>query len=166
MKANNLLDELHLESRDILLEFFATYSRLEYALKRKQCTTSHDGRAEPDWCKFISENKNNFNTQKDTSLKKSVDYLLSFPAQQQIVKNGKLDFSESQETKIGSTLCRLYHCLRITRNNLFHGGKFPLRPISELSRNNDLIGHCLTVLKEITKLDPVVESYFWEVGFS
>lgn len=166
MKANNLLDEMHLDSREILLEFFATYSRLEYALKRKQCTKSPDGKAEPDWLKFISENKINFNPQKDTCLEKSVDYLLSFSAQEQIVKDGQLDFAESQETQRGPTLCRLYHCLRITRNNLFHGGKFPFKPVSELSRNNDLIGHCLTVLNEITKLDPSVETYFWEIELS
>ena len=163
MEAHNLLDELHLNNRETLLEFFATYSRLEYALKRKQCTKSNDGNAEPDWLKFISENKNNFDPEKNDILKKSVDYLLSFPAQKQIVKNGQLDFVVSPDTKSGPTLCRIYHCLRITRNNLFHGGKFPYKPVSELSRNNNLIRHCLIVLKEITKLDSSIESFFWEV---
>lgn len=162
MKTNKVLDKLKITNEEILLEFFIIYSRLEYALKRTNFTKTNDGDAEANWEKFISKNKSNFDSQKSERLKQAVDYLLSFPAQKQIIKDGKLDFVEHPGTKSGPELCRVYHCIRMTRNNLFHGGKFPYKPVKEPSRNKKLIESCLIVLKEIIELDKRIENMFWE----
>ena len=136
---------------------------MEYVLKRTNFTKTNSGDAEANWGKFISKYKSKFNPQKSKMLKQAVDYLLSFPAQKQIIKDGELDFVDHPGTKNGPDLCRIYHCIRITRNNLFHGGKFPHKPVADLSRNKTLIENCLIVLKEIIGLDQRIENVFWEI---
>lgn len=162
MELSQLLNKLNIEDKALLLDFFAAYSRIEYALKRNEYTTTSNGNAEANWPKFIKNNKEEFNPNKNHKLKQAVDYLLSFPAQQQIIKNGNLDFTEHSTTIEGPSLYRLYHCIRITRNNLFHGGKYPLKYVKDLSRNKELIQNSLTVLKEIIELDQNVKNTFWE----
>lgn len=162
MELNQLLDKLCVNDKTILIDFFAAFSRVEYALKRSGYTTTNNRNAEANWPKFIKNNKSKFNSQSNQELILAVDYLLKFPAKQQVVTNGDLDFTEHHTTKEGPVLCRLYHCIRITRNNLFHGGKYPHGPVQDLSRNTKLIQNCLTVLKEIIELDQKVKHTFWE----
>jgi len=162
MKPGKLLDKIGVKEKSILLDFFVTYSRIEYALKRNGYTTTNDGKAEADWTKFIKDNKEKFNSQRNVDLESAVDYLLSFPAQQQIISNGELDFVEHSSTKEGPSLYRLYHCIRIARNNLFHGGKYPNKPVEDLSRNTILIQNCLTCLEEIIELNQKIKNSFWE----
>ena len=145
MQPGKLIDKIGVKDKTILLDFIAAYSRIEYALKRNGYTITNDGNAEANWPKFVKDNKEKFNPERNDKLKLAVEYLLSSPAQQQIVLNGDLDFKEHPTTKEGPYLCRLYHCIRITRNNLFHGGKFPNKPVQDLSRNTEVIQNCLTI---------------------
>jgi len=158
-----LLNKLKIPNEEKLLEFLVTYSRFEYSLKRTGYIKSTNGNAEANWESFISQIKDKFIPNNTDSLAKAVDYLLKFPAQQQIIKDGRLDFSEHSSTKEGSIALRLFHCIRITRNNLFHGGKFPYKPAPELARNSKLIEYSIIVLKEFVQLDPEVNEFFWEI---
>lgn len=156
-----LLNKLGIKSKEKLLEFLVAYSRFEFALKKTNHIKSTDGNAEANWEKFISKVKDNFNPAKTDNLKKAVDYLLEFPAKKQIIQDKKLIFKEHLSTKKGPIACRLYHCIRITRNNLFHGGKFPNGSEPELARNTKLIEYSIIVLNEFTQLDSKVNECFW-----
>lgn len=160
---NKLLSDLKIDNSELLLEFLVAYSRTEYALKRAKFTTTDNGDAFPEWGQFISANKTKFNPDKNEKLKNAVEYLFEFPAKKQVIKDGQLDFTDHPDTQKGPELCRIYHCLRITRNNLFHGGKFPHGPEHDISRNKKLIENCLIALKEIVQLDQTVNNFFWEV---
>lgn len=162
MNTKKLLDELKIDNRETLLEFIVIYSRIEFALKRTNFTKTNNGDAEANWEKFISHIKSNFNPNKNEQLKNAVQYLLSFPTKKQILKNGNLDFVEHPGTKTGPEILRIYHCIRIVRNNLFHGGKFPQGPITDISRNSDLIENSITILKEFVSLDQNVHHFFIE----
>jgi len=158
-----ILDKLKIDNRENLLEFLVLDSRFEYALKRTNFTKTPKGYPEANWEKFISKNKKKFDPLKSEHLKMYVDYLLNFPSKKEVIENGDLFFVQDPNTHKGPVLCRLYHCIRITRNNLFHGGKFMNGPEPDLSRNKDLIENCIVVLNEILLLDKKVQSMFWEL---
>jgi hypothetical protein len=52
--------------------------------------------------------------------------------------------------------------IRTVRNNLFHGGKFPLIPMPDPSRDRDLLLHSLAVLNTALELDDQVKANFFE----
>jgi hypothetical protein len=52
--------------------------------------------------------------------------------------------------------------IRTVRNNLFHGGKFPLIPMPDPSRDRDLLIHSLTILDAMLQLDVNVRTMFFE----
>jgi len=159
-----LLKKLKIENEEILLIFLVLYSRIEYSLKRSGFYNTGKNAAEPNWGKYISSIKDNFNPIKNSNLKSATEFLLKFPAKVQIIDNNELDFEEHSTTKEGPDIFRIYHCIRITRNNLFHGGKFPKKPEIDISRNKELIKNCITVLEEFVELDKTVQSWFWEIA--
>jgi len=57
-------------------------------------------------------------------------------------------------------LTLLLGCIRIVRNNLFHGGKFPLAPVQEPARNPLLLHHALVIIYACLPLDAEVNAYF------
>jgi hypothetical protein len=156
-----LFAKLNISNHETLLEFLVTYSRFEYALKRAGYTKNENGDAEANIEKFISDKKMNFSKKNNESLESAVNYLLSYPAEKQTIKDGKLGFGKHVGTTQGPDICRLYHCIRITRNNLFHGGKYPHKPITDPSRNMELIENSIIVLNEFIKLDDNVKEHFF-----
>jgi len=56
----------------------------------------------------------------------------------------------------------LLRMIRCTRNNLFHGGKFLLIPISDPSRNRELLIHSMEILKTCLAFDSEVNRWFLE----
>ena len=48
--------------------------------------------------------------------------------------------------------------VRTVRNNLFHGGKFPLIPVSEPSRDSTLLHHSITILAACLPLERTFNS--------
>ncbi len=52
--------------------------------------------------------------------------------------------------------------VRTVRNNLFHGGKFPLLLVTEPSRDSDLITNGLAILKGSLALDANIQGKFLE----
>ncbi len=54
--------------------------------------------------------------------------------------------------------------VRTIRNNLFHGGKYPLRPVDDDARNPRLLEAGITVLEQCLDLSERVRETFKETG--
>src|SRR5215213_6455764 len=106
--------------------FLGIFSRFEFALKREGFLTSlkEGARAEPNWVRFTSE----LATQCDPAMMAEIlaagTYLSGKPSRKQIVSLGSLGWEA--EPPPADSLDALFSAVRTTRNNLFHGGKFPV----------------------------------------
>lgn len=132
--------------KDLLVKFFVVFSRFEYALKRTgYCFPDRNSIATPDWKKFSQECC--ALSQDDLSrLNEAGKYLLEFPPKQQVYANNVLSFAAVAWEKEPHPAAKLIRYVKIVRNNLFHGGKYPGEPVEDVSRNKDLLASCLGVL--------------------
>ena len=151
-------------NRRLAWEFFVFFSRFEYALKRdKRFLMPRNGNAAPNWDCFASDHDDAFGKIALTELKAAVNFYLSESPRKQVITNGVLNWSDPQKwNEQERQLVWLLRMVRVVRNNLFHGGKFPLEPICDPSRNQDLLMHAVRILAECLKLDPHVEHLFLE----
>lgn len=84
--------------RDLLLEFFLTFSKFEYALKAsgviKQHPPDQEGvfRVEPNWDAFAVSLRGAFNAHATNHLAQPCDYLRGHPPDQQVVRNQMLEW--------------------------------------------------------------------------
>jgi len=160
---DNFLEEMGDENRQIIFSYLAYYSRMEYALKK--CDYILENKVLADWERFIKETKGDFNKNRSDELSSAIDFLFDNPPDtQELDENSKLIFKKHKSTINGSEPLMLYHCLRIVRNNLFHGGKYPGNPMSEVSRDIFLIKSCTIVLVEFIKLRVKVYEAFIETA--
>lgn len=144
--------------------FFVFFSRFEYALKRDErylkCGT---GKAEPDWDCFASDQSASFEQLADPDLAKAIDYFKQSPPQKQLRKDGHMDWSNPVKYDPNDhLLVWLLQVIRIVRNNLFHGGKFPGILVKDPSRDRDLIQNAITVLSASLTLDHRIKLIFSE----
>jgi hypothetical protein len=148
------------EDRMLAWHFFIFFSRFEYALKRSGQYLKN-GDAQPNWDKFASDHESRFNQRASPEVLGAVDYFLHSPPRKQLARDGALGWSEPQEYNgVGPRLCWLLRAIRYVRNNLFHGGKFPLIPISDPSRDRDLLLHAMVVLQACLPLNEDVHRWF------
>ena len=116
-----------------------------------------------NWDKFGSEHNSAFRQHSTPDLDAAVDYFLAEPPRKQLRKNSVMNWSEPQHHDGKEPLLIwLLRMIRCVRNNLFHGGKFPLIPVSDPSRDRDLLLKAMTILSAALSLDSAVESRFAE----
>ncbi len=124
---------------ELLLEFFATFARFEYALKESgHARVAWHGGVEPDWESFgrgLTTDVNGILT--------VGQYLLTNPPKKQILGNGLLDWDRVNP---GKSLADLIGSVRRVRNNLFHGGKFADGSVNDPERNLRLLTDSLDVI--------------------
>lgn len=152
----------HAPDRALAWEFFVFFSRFEYALKRdRRFLQPGTGDAQPNWDRFASDHNHNFNPATSQALQDAVAFYLAHPPRKQLRNHGEMSWSEPQ-TWDGREpqLIWLLRVVRTVRNNLFHGGKFPLLPVHEVSRDRNLIMHGLVILDGALSLDRVVQHNF------
>jgi len=166
---HKLIQSLTGDNDEIVCQFFVTFSRFEYALKRAGFVKgdSYDN-ALPDWDRFARERLDGRIADiTDTEFTKASSYLLQEPPlRQTFVKSNKsmqwrANSKRSSEGE-GEYLLRL---VKDVRNNLFHGGKYPLPdgPVNDQAlRNSQLLQACLTVLEKCRSLDAKVKRFFEE----
>jgi hypothetical protein len=161
--------------RDLLLTFFLTFSRFEYALKtggffKKPNETRYDARtpppAEPDWDSFAGTLRTIFSAQKSQDLAHACDYLLSSPPNKQVVIRDASGFTIGWETPVRSNhetdIEFMLRMVRSIRNNLFHGGKYSIEVHEDTARTEHLLNSSLVVLEQCLVLSPDVKRYFDE----
>ena len=152
------------EDRKLAWHFFVFFSRLEYALKRSgRYLKERTQDAEPNWDKFASEYNGVFRTDSSRELRGAVDYFLKDPPRKQLQLNGRMGWSEPLKYDGNEPqLIWLLRMIRCVRNNLFHGGKFPLIRMSDPSRDRDLLLNSMAILTACLSLNPDVEEHFLE----
>jgi len=154
------------ESEDLKLVwiFFVFFSRFEYALKRcpRYLEGSHQ-EARPRWNLFASDHDHLFKPSSSSELTNSLEYFLRKPPRKQVCKGGRLGWSEPQHHDGKGTLLKwLLRMVRCVRNNLFHGGKFPLIPISDPSHDQELLQNSIVILNACLEFHPDVKNHFFE----
>lgn len=150
--------------RALAWHFFILFARFEYALKRDpRYLKAGIGDAEPNWDKFASDHNSLFAPDSSSPLAAAVEYFLADPPRKQLRKDSVMNWSDPQHhDKKEPLLIWLLRMIRCVRNNLFHGGKFPLISVSDSSRDRELLLKAMTILTAVLSLDSTVESQFSE----
>jgi len=161
MNYKKLLTELNID-QDTVMEFFVVFSRFEFALKRTGYLKRHNGKAEPDWRKFETKHKDEFDSEKEPELREAWNYIDKDPPKKQVVVDGELDFEVDERLKGKSPFEKATLAVRTVRNNLFHGGKFPRSGIvDDPARKTTLLKKCTLLIEEMLELDPNVKMEFY-----
>lgn len=106
--------------KPIVLEFFATFSRFEFALKRGGYVSGQYGRrASPDWTEFGNDLGADFFNKMRTA--EPARIFFDAPPKRLTVKvDGGVEFTE-QDAIVNTQM--LLKSVSLVRNNLFHGEK-------------------------------------------
>lgn len=153
---------LHIQ-RELVCEFMAVFSRLEYAIKATPgYAGGNERRAEALWDRFANHISDEFCAvpAEESGFWEAVNYLLDHPPRKQVLVDGALLFKEQiadrEQTKAQQTL----FMIRTVRNNLFHGGKHYPEGEQELGRNQQLVAHALYVLKLCLPMHKAVQDRY------
>lgn len=103
-------------------ELFHVFSRTEYSLKATGFNNG-DGAAEANWRKYALAVENLIAIPNSPQLKEAIDFILNAPPKKQVIRNGLIEWEETEPTT-NSQADKLLIYVRRVRNNLFHGGKF------------------------------------------
>lgn len=143
--------------RELLLEFYWTYSALEYGLKRGGfLRSSHDGVASPDWNRFGVALRGSFTHVASPDFHQAVTEIAELSPRRQVVRNGQLAWAAAQPRGADSVEEYTLKLLRTVRNNLFHGGKYPDATAAELSRDRTILRVSVVVLGALPAMHPEV----------
>ena len=148
------------EDRALAIVFFLFFSRFEYALKRAGFVRGLDD-AQADWAEYGRRHVTLLQADQDDSFRQAVDYLRQSPPKKQVVTNGILAWNADRYTadfdlgRVLTLVCR-------TRNNLFHGGKFPKGHEPDISRDRHLLEVGLTIMQACLDHDETLRHIFLE----
>ena len=144
-------------------EFFIFFARFEYSLKRNKYLMHKNWDAIPNWDKYASDVNGCFDSTASEELKAAIDFFIKTPPCKQITKDGELRWSDPQKwNRKEPKLIWLLGVVRTVRNNLFHGGKYPLVLVREPSRDVYLIKYALVILQYALSLNHDIEQIFNE----
>jgi hypothetical protein len=156
---------IRLDLQGLLLGFFLTFSRFEFALKNsgfyvKRRETSDPYEGSPDWDSFAQRLTDVFDCNATPKVRNACDRLLDNPPAREVIGGGGLGWDAEAENDSLSDIERLLRYVRRIRNNLFHGAKFSTLPGLETERNVTLLEDSLIVLDECLRLtDDVRQTY-------
>jgi hypothetical protein len=166
--------------RDLLLEFFLTFSRFEYALKASGFVLPANKRKDDpegrgvyriliDWDRFVREEiDGRLVTTTGTPLEQAINYFTDNPPLMQVLADNTLSWSSTAPDPDISLTIFLSEMIRRVRNNLFHGGKFSQQHHEEVDRTTRLLQYSLVILGEFLALSPQVKEAYEdaELGFA
>jgi hypothetical protein len=129
------------------LDFFWKFSVFECALKREGFLRASRGNgAEADWTAFGQKIQGKFGEVTIPGFNEAVDKLCHLSPRRQIVRDGHLGWEPVTRQAKESDEAHTLRLLKTSRNNLFHGGKYPDGPIHEVARDRDILRAGLTIL--------------------
>ena len=134
---------------ELLLEFFLTFSRFEFALKNAGFYKKFEGveySAEPDWESFALRIKQPFREQNDALFMAACHRIWDTPPRKQVVRNDSLDWRYELIPSSDLDIKQILVYVRRIRNNLFHGGKHESVSYAGEQRNKCLLKDSLIVL--------------------
>lgn len=151
--------------RDLVLEFFWKFSVFECALKREGfLKTGRNDAAEPDWNRFGGEVQGRFSQVRLPGFKESVERLERLSPRRQVVRNGAIGWEVVVRKPGDSSEAYILRLLKTTRNNLFHGGKYPEGPVEEIARDRNILLAASTILDACYELHPGVRRWIDEAA--
>ncbi|RON24851.1 hypothetical protein BK660_04055 [Pseudomonas brassicacearum] len=131
--------------KELVFEFLAVFSRFEFSLKESgYFRKSRHDTVEADWVKFTESMALHFDEIDSPNLSSAIEYLTKEPPQQQIVEGGSLNWRPLTFKPEQTLAAKAFLAVRMTRNNLFHGGKHS--PHSAEGRDEKLIKSSLIIL--------------------
>jgi hypothetical protein len=149
---------LHLD-RELVCEFFAVFSRFEFALKESGFDRIVRGFVEPAWRRYAEEVAKLLVVEQGSSLDQAVSYLCDEPPLSQV---GAKQW-ERRPLLGNSKLEQAIDAAKQVRNNLFHGGKHT--PHSPPGRDNALVKSSLAVLYACLEADKEMRDVYTQNQF-
>jgi hypothetical protein len=145
---------------DLAIEFMATFSRMEHALKSSGYALGNESKVDPAWDRFANEIDQQFNQLEDEELIEAKALLLTSPPRKQVLQNERVVFQDQTVDQQQRTTQQILRFVRTVRNNLFHGGKFlPTGEIEE-GRNAALVEASLKVIRACIELNERVKQSY------
>lgn len=144
------------------VQFFRVFSRFEYSLKRSKYAKSNHNTVEVDWEKFANTYKQKYSdARKEESEIDAIKYFKENPPKKQILEKGVLSWEQTKSNfESSNELGEILVLIRRVRNNLFHGGKYPVSPIPESARDDVLLKNSITIIRMVVKYDSSCNEYF------
>jgi len=136
--------------RELACEFFATFSRFEFALKENDICYISNGRVSPDWNSFRDWADENIALITDPVLMQHLVNLTKEPPQVQTAPRGWANIELQGSTVFGQAI----NAAQRVRNNLFHGGKYT--PNSSPGRDEMLVTSAMALLYACLILRPAL----------
>lgn len=142
-------------ARDLVLSFFWRFSVFECALKREGFLQAGRGQgAQPDWTSFAEHVDGRFEEINRPAFHAAVVELKKHSPKRQVVEDGKLRWREIHQAEGESHESYVLRLLKTTRNNLFHGGKYPDGSVQEVAADRAILRAALEVLEGCYELHP------------
>lgn len=164
IEPDKVIDALVMD-RNLVLRFFATFSRFEYSLKRSGFL-KHGNKAEPNWDEYATSLRAKFLQVQDSVFQDAVAFLLKEPPKTQVVSEHNLDWKPTSLATGEDHETYVLRVVRTVRNNLFHGGKFPtpVGAMEDVGRNRRLLEASILVLHQCLQLCPKLRAVFEETA--
>jgi hypothetical protein len=159
---NKIIDSLAGDC-ELVFKYFAFFSRFEYSLKRTGFIKTNT-KAEANWDTFANSVQGKFASVQDNEFKDAIDFLQNTPPRTQIVSNNNLSWTDTLQGNGESCERYILRLVSTIRNNLFHGGKYPIGPVEDIARNNRLLSAGLTVLERCLDLNQQVKAIFEDMA--
>lgn len=141
---------------ELALEFMATFSRFEYALKVTRFRQNGAGEAKANWTLFASEVSALFKPNRSEILLEAFNYITSEPLKILAVQDGILDWYELAVPTTCEPAAKAIRIIKQVRHNLFHGGKFALDLNASEDRDIKLLTYSLQIMSDLKQLIPEV----------
>ncbi len=162
-----VIDQLGID-HELVFRFFAVFSRFEFALKRSgEFLRADVPEAKPDWSAFAAKIEGRFESSEEPGLQDAYRYLLAEPPNTQMRSDGRVTWQRTDRRASESDEAYVLRLVRTTRNNLFHGGKYPEGDggvVDEPGRNERLLKAGLDVLAASLRFYPSLEERFAEAA--
>lgn len=145
---------------DLLLEFFLTFARVEFALKNSGFVKGNERKALPDWDSFAASIRNHFTKNKTDDLEQAVNYIMDNPPMKQVLRQNTLMWEANVPNGNLSDIEVLLLLIRRIRNNLFHGAKHNIDVFEDTARITRLLQSSLIIIQECLLLQPHVKATY------
>ena len=154
-------------NQNVLLEFFLTFARFEFALKNagffqrpRNIDPADPPDARPDWDCFAASIRQFLAQDKTPEFVEAYEYLLNHPPAREVLLNGSLMWEAKAPSAHLPLADRSLQCVRRVRNNLFHGGKFNSVQDADPARNNRLLQCSMAILRACLRASAIVDAHF------
>lgn len=152
---------------NVLLEFFLTFARFEFALKNagffkrpRIIDPADPPDARPDWDCFAASVRQALAQDKTPEFVEACEYLLDHPPAREVLLDGSLMWEEKAPSAHLPLADRVLQCVRRVRNNLFHGAKFNSIHDTDPGRNDRLLRCSMAVLRASLRGSASVDAHF------